>query len=238
MTLCYFVLFFHPEDPELRIDPEEAAALRSCLTVLLGLTRASLYRPATARDSLSDDGAPPVFGMQLYFEDLASLEAAVNPGPGTTLCDFVRAGGLDSLAGTDAAQQAMYLRPFDVPEPRAPGPDACSYIVYYPGPAEDLTGWLDCYLRQHPPLMLQFPGLRELEILTRLDWIDAMPWPRVHFMQRNRVMFDSPEALTAALHSPVRIALRDDSASFPPIEGGNRHYPMLTEVIRPGGATG
>jgi hypothetical protein len=52
-------------------------------------------------------------------------------------------------------------------------------------------------------------------------------------MQRNRVMFDSPEALTAALQSPVRHELRADFHTFPPFEGGNFHYPMWTDTIRP-----
>ena len=66
-----------------------------------------------------------------------------------------------------------------------------------------------------------------------MDWIDAMPWERVHHMQRNRIMFDSPQALTDALHSPVRYRMRDDYKTFPLALNGNKHYPMLTEVIRP-----
>lgn len=231
MTVCYFALFFNPADPSLRIDTAEAEALRACLRGLPGLQRAHLYTPAEATDRFSDDGAPPVLALQLYFSDLMQLEAAVTPGG--ALRDLVTSGGLKSLDGTEASQQAMYLRPFEVNDPAPVSPTACSYIVYYPGPAEDLTGWLGCYIRQHPPLMKQFPGLRELEILTRMDWVDAMPWPRVDIMQRNRVMFDSPQALTEALHSDVRIALRDDSATFPPIQNGNKHYPMLTEVLYP-----
>jgi len=53
-------------------------------------------------------------------------------------------------------------------------------------------------------------------------------------MQRNRVMFDSAEALTAALASPARLQLRRDFEKFPPYEGGIFHYPMATEEVRPG----
>lgn len=231
MTVCYFALFFNPADPSLRIDPSETEGLRTCLKGLSGLERGHLYTPAQADDMFNDDGAPPVFGMQLFFHDLQSLEAAINPGGG--LHTLVQDGGMKSLDGADSSQQAMYLRPFAVPEPAPLSPTACSYIVYYPGPAEDLTEWLDCYIRQHPPIMKDFPGIRELEVLTRMDWIDAMPWERVQVMQRNRIMFDSPKALTDALHSPVRLRMRDDYHTFPPILNGNKHYPMLTEVIRP-----
>lgn len=232
MTVCYFAFFFNPTDPSMRIDPAEGDALRDCIIALPGLERAHLYTPAAATDRFSDDGAPPILGLQLYFTDIMQLEAAITPGG--ALHDLVKTGGLSSLDGTAASQQAMYLRPFDVCDPAPLSPSACSYIVYYPGPAEDLNGWLGCYIRQHPPIMKKFPGLRELEILTRMDWVDAMPWPRADIMQRNRVMFDSPQALTDALHSEVRVALRDDSATFPPIQNGNKHYPMLTDVLLPG----
>jgi hypothetical protein len=81
--------------------------------------------------------------------------------------------------------------------------------------------------------MARFPDIREIEILTPIEWIDAMPWRRVHHMQRNRVMFDSPAALTAALTSPVRHEMRADFADFPPYEGGVFHFPFATEAVRP-----
>jgi hypothetical protein len=67
--------------------------------------------------------------------------------------------------------------------------------------------------------------------LTRVDWVSHLPMRKVNHMQRNRVMFDSPEALTAALQSPVRHELRADFHTFPPFEGGNFHYPMWTESV-------
>jgi hypothetical protein len=59
-----------------------------------------------------------------------------------------------------------------------------------------------------------------------------MPLERVEHMQRNRVVFDTPEALTQALQSPVRHELRADFHKFPPYEGGSFHFPMISEAIR------
>lgn len=229
MSFCHFALFSNPADPDLRLARDQAEALRRCLAALPGLTKAHLYSPADSRDQFNDDGAPPVFGLQLFFDTLEALESALRTGGG--LHDLVTTGGLSSLDGTKSAQQAMYLRGFAVPEPKPVSPTATSYLVWYPGPADDLQEWLAAYIERHGPIMAKFPGLRELEILSRVDWIDEMPWTRVHHMQRNRVMFDSPEALTAALFSPVRLELREDRQSFPEFTGGNRHYPMLTEVV-------
>ena len=72
--------------------------------------------------------------------------------------------------------------------------------------------------------------IRELEVYTRLDWVSAVPWPRLYFMQRNKVAFDSPEALTHALNSPVRHEMRADFRTFPklqrsqqPLRNGDQH---------------
>ena len=79
----------------------------------------------------------------------------------------------------------------------------------------------------------QLPGIRELEVYTRLDWVGSLAWPRVNFMQRNKVAFDSADALTQALHSPVRHEMRADYEAFPPFTGPNTHYAMATRVLLP-----
>jgi hypothetical protein len=79
--------------------------------------------------------------------------------------------------------------------------------------------------------MARFPGIREIEIYTRIDWCGFLPWRRVNHMQRNKVVFDSPSALTAALNSPVRHEMRVDFAKFPPFTGPNTHFPMSTLTI-------
>jgi uncharacterized protein (TIGR02118 family) len=104
----------------------------------------------------------------------------------------------------------------------------CTYLVRYEGPAEDPQAWLARYLAHHPALMLRLPGIRELEIYTAIDWIGAMPGRRVRSLQRNKVAFDSPDALNAALDSPERRAMRADYAQLPPFSGRVLHFPMLT----------
>jgi hypothetical protein len=52
-------------------------------------------------------------------------------------------------------------------------------------------------------------------------------------MQRNKVVFDSPEALTAALNSPVRHEMRAAFARFPPFTGPISHFPMATMSVKP-----
>ena len=91
--------------------------------------------------------------------------------------------------------------------------------------AEDLNAWHSHYIADHPPIMARFPGIRQIEIYTRIDWCGSLPWPRVEHMQRNKVVFDSPAALTAALNSPVRHEMRAAFARFPRSPGRSRTFP-------------
>ena len=121
----------------------------------------------------------------------------------------------------------MLVRPFAVAQPKTPD---CTYLVAYEGRAEDEKAWHAHYLAHHPPLMARLPGIRELEICMPVDWRSAPGWQRAECMQRNKVAFDSAEALTAALHSPVRVEMRQDFASLPRFTGRVTHYPMSTRV--------
>jgi hypothetical protein len=137
------------------------------------------------------------------------------------------------LAGASGAQQAMLVRAYAVPDPVIAGSPHCTYLVSYEGPAQDERAWHAHYLAHHPQLMVQFPGIREVEICTRVDWVGFLPWPRVDYMQRNKVAFDSPAAMTVALASPVRQLMRADFAAFPPYSGEVTHFPMATRMIEP-----
>ena len=153
----------------------------------------------------------------MHFRELPQLEQAI--GQLKPLADVA------ALTKSAATCQAMVVRRLAVPEP---GIGACSYLVAYEGPAEDPRAWHAHYLAHHPGLMAQLPGIRELEIYTPVEWVAATPWRRVEYLQRNKVVFDSPAALDAALNSPIRHSMRDDFARFPRYSGAVTHYPMLS----------
>jgi hypothetical protein len=230
MSTCLFLSF--------RFDAEPAAAEMAKLGRLLravpNLQRALVHTPASTDDPYVKGGPSPSLVLQLYFEELPELEAALS-----------RSGHLGALASRDefpalaqaeVTQQAMLVRPFAVPEPafKTPlGKPYCTYLVSYEGEAEDLNAWHAHYLENHTKHMAMFPKIRELEVYTRLDWVSRNPWRRLHFMQRNKVAFDSPDALQEALHSPVRHEMRADFRTFPPFTGPNNHYAMATRVAVP-----
>ncbi len=200
------------------------AELATLLAATPGCATALWHRPAQAHDPYLQDGAPPDLVAQLHFADIASLEAATAPS-----------GHLQALppllAGATATHQAMLARPFPVPNPGPRSAPHCTYLVAYDGPAEDTNAWLGHYIAHHPPIMARFPAIRAIEIYTRIDWISGLPLARENCMQRNKVVFDSPKALTEALNSPVRHEMREDFHQLPPFSGAVSHFPMLTHTL-------
>jgi len=225
----HFLTFIDP-DPAARLASDDRDQLVTLIRQIPGLARAHLFSPVVARDRYFDDGPAPMLTLQLYFERLETLEeAAGSKGPLQALAASIP----PSLSKAAGYQQVMWTRPYPTPASTAPaqGQPPCSYLVHYPGEAQDLNEWLTYYLHHHPQVMFRFPGIREIEIHTRVDWIDALPWHRVNYFQRNKIVFDSPEALEQALHSPTREEMKADRAHFPPFSGGNVHYPMGTETV-------
>lgn len=229
-----FVHFIHVDCPDAgrRIAPERLDRLRGLFCAIPGLTRGLFYQPSQARDYYTDDGPSPRLAVQLYYDRLEHLEAAAaQDGALQALTDPAL---WQDLPGARFTHQAMYARPFPVlDDSYAPDPGTlpCAYLVHYPGAAEDFNAWLNHYLDHHPQIMKDFPRIREIEIYTRVGWRETLPWQRVDYMQRNRLIFDSPAALEAALNSPVRHRMRADFEAFPRFTGENIHYPMLKEEL-------
>ncbi len=224
MTVCWFALF-HSND----VGEAEVTWLRRFVAGTPGLAKGLIFTPSTTSDPYLHDGPPPALGLQLYFDDITAMEAALAPQG-----HLQALSAREALASADATQQAMLVRRYPVPDPvfrTPPGERPCTYLVAYEGQADDLHAWHAYYIASHPPIMARFPGIREIEIYTRIDWCGFLPWRRVDHMQRNKVVFDSPSALTEALNSPVRHEMRADFAKFPPFTGPNTHFPMSTLAV-------
>jgi len=230
MNACLF-LIFRLRNAVFPVD--QVARVGNLVMRLPKLARALIHTSSAASDPYVKDEEPPQLVLQLYFNTLLDLEAA-------TAHDSLRTLGshdhLPAIGGANIVQQAMLVRSFAVPAPafgNASDTPYCTYLVSYEGEAQDINAWLRHYLEKHTAHMAKFPGIRELEVYTRLDAVSLLPWRQLNCMQRNKVVFDSPEALTAALHSPVRHEMRADFDAFPPFTGPVRHYAMATRVVRP-----
>lgn len=235
MRFAYFLSFFDRADAKRQVDAATLDRVAGIVRTTSSLTRGLVYHAdRTVGRHYPNDDAPPQLALQLYFDEIADLEAAV--ARDGHLQQLALPSALPELADAEVQQQAMNVRRFRVPEPkRGKGQSEpfCTFLVHYPGAAEDLNAWLDHYVRNHPPIMAKFPGVREVEVCSCMDWLGFLPWPRVDHMQRNKVVFDSAEDLVAALNSPVRAEMTADFNALPPFSGGNAHYPLTTREILP-----
>ena len=229
MTLSWFGFF--RGDPLL--DATALDAVAGSLSGLDGLRQGfvlSRTPDQTAHPFLDNEPAPALV-LQLQFDAIEALEAAIAAdGPVGRLPDAV-------TRARSVTQQAMLTRRYSVPDARLRTPAGglpCSYLVQYPGPAADMNAWNRHYNAHHPPIMAKFLDVRAIEIYTRIDWVSGLDWPREDAMQRNKLLFDSPAALSAGLTPDVMREMRADFRRFPPFEGGNTHYPLETRFVAPG----
>lgn len=200
-----------------------------------GLHKALLHQPCQVEDpffSSQPQGAAD-YVLQLYFNDLPSLEEASQPhGELDALID-----SLDALLASQAqSQQAMVVRAFPVASHLGYSVSAsplteCTYLVAYYGAGQSHDLWLSQYMKNHVPLMTRMPGIRAVEVYTRLDWLSGLVLPRADAIQRNKVVFDDPVGLLDALQSPLRAEMRADYLALPQIGLSNTHEPMRTDLV-------
>jgi len=200
--------------------PLDARALQHAASNVDGLAQLIVHEAIGAQvDSrIARDADTPSCVLQWYFADLAPLEAACERG------GAIQRALQTACAARISSQQVMAVRSLKASTETVP--ERCTYLVAYEGAATDFNAWLTHYLQHHPPLMLQLPGLRELEVYTRIDCTSGLPFARSNAMQRNKVVFDDPGSLAGALASPVRDAMRRDFYALPPYTGATPHFAM------------
>jgi len=229
MTVCLFISF----SADGGVPEDEYSALARLLRTVPRLVKALIHTPSPAKHPYVDEGPPLGLVLQLYFANLPDLEASLSRNVNLRVLNSRTE--FPALASGDTTEQAMLVRSFDVAVPGfKSGSEAyCSYLVSYEGEADNPNAWHLHYLESHTRCIALLPGLRVLEVYTRLDWVSASSWRRVNYMQRNRVAFDNADALEAALSSPAREAIRADVLAFPAFTGPTRHVVMSTSLMKP-----
>lgn len=219
-------LFLLCEAPDLAFDAATVAKLADAVGRLPRLDSARLMVPdLTAADQpFAKDGPGPALAMQLYFRERGDLDAAA-----PAIAGLARHESLASVPAESLSWQATEARLFPVGagEPAEP---CCTFLVTYPGTTDDLPAWLAHYDAYHPPIMVRFPRIREVETYHPAAALD-LPWRQSNAMQRNKVVFDSLADLVAALASPVMAEMFADGRKFPPFVGKATHYPMTARRV-------
>lgn len=231
MQLTWFSTFNDTKDPNRSVTETEIAQLVEILAKTPELAGGKIYTPWLSDGVYHKDGPAPQLQIQLYFSTIDALETAISTDGYLQL--LADPATLPSLQNATVTEQAMLTRDFSVGLPPPSQTSYCTYLVHYPGPAQDMNLWHQHYLAGHIPVMRRFPDIRGVEVASRIDWCSDLPWERVDYMQRNKVIFDDIDALVAATSSSVMQEMRADLSHFPPYAGGNKHFAMKTIDIKP-----
>jgi len=224
MQVCLFLIGTNNTQQPLTDTP----VLLRAATQIAGLRKLIVHEPIAGQvDAHIAAADAPSCVLQWYFDELAPLEAALEPDGSIARALHAASRGA-AISPRALTQQVMAVRTYTPPHATSAHENAprCTYLVAYEGVAQDFNAWLTHYLARHPPLMLQLPALRELEIYTRIDSRSGLPFAHASAMQRNKVVFDDATALTDALASPVRDAMRRDFHALPPYSGATPHFAM------------
>jgi uncharacterized protein (TIGR02118 family) len=234
MAISWFCQWDAKDGASPSLDEHDHQGLLALLRGCPRLVEGHVMTPVAAHDPhyAAELHKTPQLVLQLEFAEIADLEA--NLRPHGYLQALAHPETLPSLDGTVATHQAMLTRRYPVAQPHpSPAPlGFLSYMVEYEGPAKDESAWHLFYVEGHPPLLAKFPGIRKIEIYTPATLISALPFVQRGSMQRNKTVFDSADAMNAAMASPVRAALRKDFHKFPEFAGKTDHYPFRTVSVQ------
>ncbi|MEJ2119532.1 MAG: hypothetical protein P8Z76_02280 [Alphaproteobacteria bacterium] len=231
-TAVYFLVFSGPAEAGAAFRAWFAEGPSHALAALDGLRAYDLYTPEASHDPYLDDGPGPLAMAQLYFDDLRALEAALASSGFPAAAARCEGTPIEGLTAVHEAMEAHFYPVEGESEPSPlPTVPSCSYVVRYHRPAEDEATFVTHYVKHHPPILGEFPNIRNVMCYLPVEWSDPVGVPRADYMLGNEVVFDTVDDLNASLRSDVRHKLRDDYKTFPPFTGRNTHYAMRRERI-------
>ena len=231
-TIAYFAMVTGRAEDGAAYRDWFRGAPSAALAALPGLVAYDVYEPEASQDPYLNDGPGPLVMAQLYFADIGALEGAL--GDPSFPAAALKGEGAPG-AGVEVKHEAMRTQYFPVAGESEPAPltATLSYVVRYHRPAEDEAAFIDFYVKHHPPLLGEFPNIRNVMCYLPITWRDPTGIGHADYMLGNEVVFDSIDALNVALKSDVRHRLREDYKTFPPFTGLNTHYAMTRTRVVP-----
>ena len=194
------------------------------VTGLEAVEAVEIYVPAQGEVPRMDDIPAPAISVQIDLNSAAAAKAMVSDAAFKRL--FSEA---DSLAKRVKRITLEIVEPVHYPLPGYPTPPprtaAMSFVVRYYGPTKNLSDFVNFYTENHPPLLAQFPGIRNVLCYLPLDWDRKEAVVNDDLVIGNEVVFDDLEALNHALDSDILAAVMADSEKFADY-GYSSHHAM------------
>jgi len=121
---------------------------------------------------------------------------------------------------------------YPIPGQATPPPRTAplSFVVRYYGPVENQADFVEFYTTNHPPLLAEFPGIRNVLCYLPLGWRDTQEITDSSVIIGNEVVFDDLDSLNRALASDALGPVMADSEKFASY-GVSTHYVMQRELI-------
>ena len=79
MTIAYFLTFHDKAKPDLALSDAETKRVHDIVASTPRLMRGLVLTPWDVKGLFFDDGHPPQLAFELYFDNIADLEAALAP---------------------------------------------------------------------------------------------------------------------------------------------------------------
>lgn len=121
---------------------------------------------------------------------------------------------------------------FDIPGHKSPPPRTApySFVVRYYGPVEDGGDFTDFYTKNHPPLLANFPEVRNVLCYLPIGWRDRGALGKGELIHGNEVVFDNMQDFQAAIKSDAMGPVMADSKLFKPY-GYSSHHAMHRKLV-------
>ena len=224
MSYSVFVNYAGPHDASETLARAFAAGPQTLLTGA-PLAFFATYQPADGEVVQFRDGPGAPLLLEFNLSQRADAAEFLQSAAFETL---IQPSGWAGLSEVDVTVDVFETVHYPLTDGRTPRNRQAplSFVVRYYRPVADELAFADFYARNHPPLLAQFPGIRN--VLCYLPVDINLPDGAVSSgaFLGNEVVFDDLASLKAALASDVLEALKADGRRFAPF-GHNTHHAML-----------
>lgn len=229
MNISVFVTIWMTAVSTVALNDHFLAAPLSFLKSNEAVSAVEFYSPYTGAVPRMDDIPAPHLLMEIQVDSEAAANALTDSAQFKQ--HFINKAGI--LAGADKINlEVLEAVQYDIPGHSSPPARtaAYSFVVRYYGPVADAGDFTDFYVKNHPPLLAQFPKVRNVLCYLPIGWRDRGEIGNDALIHGNEVVFDSNEDFMAAIKSEAMGPVRADSKLFKPF-GYNSHHAMHRKLV-------
>jgi hypothetical protein len=229
MNIAVFVSIWSADNSSVDLNNRFLGAPLDFLKGENAVHAVEIYRPETGDVPKMEDIPAPTIIVQIDMNDEDAVQTLVSS-------DKFQIFFMDKTAYSSAVEEIKLeiteAVHFPLPGNETPPPRtaAMSFVVRYYGPVKDAVEFVDFYTSNHPPILSNFPGIRNVLCYLPMDWQNSGEVIDNRLIIGNEVVFDDLDGLKAALTSDVLPLAQEDSKHFQKF-GYSTHHAMHRERV-------